>query len=278
MEAEAERRKLARQVERMEAEIKELHKKITEKDNSKPSKYGGGNSLSYSLVVIMLATLGILVFMLIIMPLWEPKKDPKDLMEYYKWALSVLVGAFGAWVGAGAAYFFGKENLQESSRSTERAMEIQQGSFRRLPALERVKDMNLTAMNANFIFDFGNTKKEVKDLLAKFKGYWFVPVVEKDSGVLQDVVHAQVFWDPGFDDDLTLQDIVAKMDEQEATKKLHGESFYVKISPEDKISEVYKTVSQRDSEVAIVVDEKGKPSHCLTKTDLRSFLKVTDGK
>jgi hypothetical protein len=37
-------------------------------------------------------------------------------------------------------------------------------------------------------------------------------------------------------------------------------------------------ICQKDAEVVIVVDEKGKASHCLSKTDLRTFLKVTDGK
>ena len=256
-------------------EQKELQK---EADNRKKQSSSESAS-SYRLVVIMLVILGILAFSLICIPLIVPSSSgSKELMDYYKWALSVLLGAFGAWIGAGAAYFFGKENLLESSRSTESAMRIQQESFRRAPVIERVKDMTLTALNPNFIFDFQKTKKAVAHQLAKFKGYWFVPVVEEDTGILQDIIHAQVFWASTFDDALTLKELVSKMDEEKELKKLHGDLFYAKVSSNDRISDVYNLMCQKGAEVAIVVDEKGKASHCLTKTELRTFLKVTDSK
>lgn len=239
---------------------------------------GGGSSLAFYLVVIMLVIVGVLVFFLIFMPLWGPVKDPKELMDYYKWALSVLLGAFGAWIGAGAAYFFGKENLKESSRSTESAMRIQQESFRRSPVIERIKDMTLTAMNSNFLFHSEDHKAKVSQKLDDYKGYWFVPVVDNKTGALQDIIHARVFWDPEFDDKLTIKEIISQMDAKAETKKLHGDLFYAKVSPNDKISDVYNLMCQKDAEVAIVVDEKGKASHCLSKTELRTFLKVTDGK
>lgn len=229
---------------------------------------------SYRLVVIMLSILGGLVICLLILPFL---KESDKLYEYNKWALSVLLGAFGAWIGAGAAYFFGKENLQESSRSTESALRIQQESLQRPPLIDRIKDMALTAMNQNFFFDYEKTKKEVKDQLVKFKGYWFVPVVAEDTGILQDIIHAQIFWDTGYaKDDMTIRQIVSQMDEDKdkSYAKLHGEPFYVKVSLSDKISDVYNLINQKDAEVAIVVDEKGKPSHCLSKTDLRTLMKA----
>jgi hypothetical protein len=72
----------------------------------------------------MLGILCLLILLLLILPLRNG-----NFIEYYKWALTTLMGAFGAWIGAGAAYFFGRENLKESSESTERAMKIQQDSF-----------------------------------------------------------------------------------------------------------------------------------------------------
>lgn len=73
---------------------------------------------------------------------------------------------------------------------------------------------------------------------------------------------------------MKLKEIVSQMNEDDSLKKLHGDLFYVKISPNDKVSDVYIQMSQKDAEVAIVVDEKGKPSHCLSKTELRTFLNV----
>ena len=281
MDPEEEKKKLAEEKEQAGATqgLTEEKQKLAAKNASKNGE--SSRSSSFYLVVIMLLILFVLVGLLIFMPLWISKivglKDPKDLMDYYKWGFSVLLGAFGAWIGAGAAYFFGKENLAESSRSTEAAMRIQQESFRRPPQIERIKDMTLTALNQNFIFDLEKNKDAVKELLSKFKGYWFVPVVDKETGILKDIIHAQVFWDPDFKGEWTLKEIVAKMDENNVTKILHGESFYVNASSNDKISDVYNLICQK-TELAIVVDEKGKASHYLTKTDLRTFLKVTDSK
>ena len=262
-------------------------KEKKESDAERASKNGNSNRyssrLAFSLVVTMLGVLLVLVFFVICWPLFFPSTIPKDItakdfMDYYKWALAVLLGTFGAWIGAGAAYFFGKENLKESSASTERALEIQQESFRRPSGIERVKDMTLTAMNSNFIFNFEDPKEQVKEKLDldEFKGYWFVPVVDKATGILNDIIHARVFWDITFKDKpdvKTLKDVVSEMDKTEL-KKFHGDLFYAKVSPNDKISDVSLLLSNTGAEVAIVVDEKGKPSYCLTKTELRTFLKV----
>ncbi len=228
---------------------------------------------AFNLVFSML----ILLFVLVLFLLWYPLLD-KTLTEYYKWALTTLMGAFGAWIGAGAAYFFGKENLQQSMASTERAMQIQQQSLQRPTRLDRLKDMTLTALNSNFMFNFISKKTEVQKKLEDFKGFWFVPVINSKSGVLEDVIHAQVFWNNAFkDDQITIQDMVEKMDSDKSLKKLHGEAFYVKFPASDRIVDVYDSLDKRGAEVVIVVDEKGKASHCLTKTELRSFLKAIDG-
>jgi hypothetical protein len=39
----------------------------------------------------------------------------KDVFEHRKDLLAIILGAFGAWIGAGAAYFFGRENLREAT-------------------------------------------------------------------------------------------------------------------------------------------------------------------
>ncbi len=84
--------------------------------------------------------------------------------------------------------------------------------------------MTLTAMNPNFFFDFEKKKSDVMAKLIDFKGYWFVPVGEIDTGILQDIIHAQVFWNPAFADDLTLKRIVSEMDKDVKYKELLSNS------------------------------------------------------
>lgn len=40
-----------------------------------------------------------------------------EVLEFRRTILTVIITAFGAWVGAGAAYFFGRENLRVASES-----------------------------------------------------------------------------------------------------------------------------------------------------------------
>jgi hypothetical protein len=75
----------------------------TDKDQSQKSN----GVLAFTLVVIMLGTLFILVLALLGFIKWL--SPDKDVLEFGKWTFSILLGAFGAWIGAGAAYFFGRE-------------------------------------------------------------------------------------------------------------------------------------------------------------------------
>ncbi len=222
--------------------------------------------LAFTLVVIMLGTLFLLATALVVVS--AIYRDQKDFLEYSKWALSVLLGAFGAWIGAGAAYFFGKENLAESSRSTEAALKIQQDALARRSRPERVKDLPLTAMNSDFKFDSNATRKEVLDKLAKHVDYWWVPVLDKNGkGILEDVVHARVFWSTAFQDGDAIAKILSDLDTLPALadlKPLHGASFFLRVAPDDMIGAVAEDMKKAGVAVGIVTDEKGKPTYCFT--------------
>jgi hypothetical protein len=245
--------------------------------DQKPSQKSNG-VLAFTLVVIMLGTLFILVLALMGFIKWL--SPDKDVLEFGKWALSVLLGAFGAWIGAGAAYFFGRENLAESSRSTERALEIQQQTLRGFPKLERIGDLNLTAMNKEFMFKPTSKKKEVTEKLElpNNKGYWWVPVLDKDGqGILVDIINARVFSDPSFNEDDEISKILSLIDIDPSIKAkygtLHGDSFFVSVKLEDKIADVCDMMSKSGAAVGVIVDEKGKPAFCFTKQFLPTSQK-----
>lgn len=251
--------------------------KQQDEDETKEKKYP--HKLEFILVIIMLGVLTLLlVGTMIVFPLVAAGKvgGPecnKEIIDYSKWVMTALLAAFGAWIGAGAAYFFGKANLRESSRSTEAALKIVRG-FR---GLEYIKDINLTAMNTNFLFTL---KDKYDDVIAKLKiqvGYWFVPVIDDEkgdsNGALKDVIHASVFWSKGAElTGKSIKDIINYMGEDENLKKLHGEDFYSKVNLNDKIIDVYKAMKA----VGIVVDDKGRPTHCFTRTDLSSLLQLQE--
>ena len=233
------------------------------------SAYSGGRSAFY-LVVIMLATLFLLAAGLLVLPAVYNTND--KLLEYCKYALSVLLGAFGAWIGAGAAYFFGKENLAESSRSTEAALRIQQETLTGTSRKQRIKDITLTALNKDFIFGPTVQKADVVKGLEAHPDYWWVPVLDPaGEGILKDVIHARVFWTPGFADADKVSDIISRLDTDQALKSLkplHGAAFFTTVSLNDMLTDTSAAMSKSGAVVGIVVDDKGKPTYCFTKQDL----------
>jgi hypothetical protein len=224
------------------------------------------SALAFWLVMSMLGALLLLVTMLLVFPTWWSSQGDEKL-DFYKWALTALLGTFGAWIGAGAAYFFGRENLRESSRSTEAALRIQQ-SASHSPRAERIKDIALTAMNSEFMFGADKTKDDVLKGLDKHTDYWFVPVLDATgNGKLDDVIHGRVFWDARIGNDKISQvrsalDTDAKLQD---LKLLHGDAFFVKASLDDMIADVSALMGQKGAVVGVVVGDNGKPTHCFTK-------------
>ena len=60
----------------------------------------------------MFAVLTVLVWLVLKWMTVSTGVPPADALAYRKDVLSIIITAFGAWVGAGAAYFFGRENLR----------------------------------------------------------------------------------------------------------------------------------------------------------------------
>jgi hypothetical protein len=227
--------------------------------------------LAFSLVVIML---GILFFLIVALLIFAgTHSNDTTSIDYSKWALTTLLGTFGAWIGAGAAYFFGQENLAQSSAPTQAALNIQQQTMRGVPRLELIRELALTAMNKEFMFNPNNSKKDVTDKLTNYTDYWWVPVLDKDGkGVLEDIIHARVFWDTtstNFKDSEKISKIVSDIDTLPEFKKkfgkFHGASFFVKAAPDDKITDITDNMNKSGASVGVIVDEKGKPTYCFTK-------------
>lgn len=230
--------------------------------------------LEYWLVIWMLIFLTILMTLLILLPAIVSKEG---LVDYSKWVLTALLAAFGAWIGAGAAYFFGKENLKVSSESTQKALETQHKLARTNLDQALIKDINLTPMNPDFRFTIDETVDKVTDKLDKNVDYWFVPVLDKD-GKMEDVVHTEALWRFYKDDKNAgtkkISDVINYIESNDKTKvkagKLHG--FFEEVDMDAQVLNVSALMKRNDTSVGIVVDENGKPTHCFSRKDLRSFL------
>jgi len=202
-------------------------------------------------------------------------KPDSAILTFSKDTLSILVGAFGAWIGAGAAYFFGKENLAESSISTEEALKIMLGKSK--PKL--IRDLTLTAMNKDFMF-YPNSKKEdvLNELnLPQYNDFWWVPVLDQGTkSILEDIIHARAFWDARIKDDAnlaTISDIISVIDTMPDLKGLHGGSIFITVASDDEINDVIGNMVISGAAVGVIVDENGKPTGCFNRQDLLNLQK-----
>src|SRR5437016_4482567 len=101
-------------------------------DTNKPVRW----TAELILVLAMLVSLLVVVILVLhCMPLLPPSEsrsttqpvgmdDWLKLIQTRKDILSILLTAFGAWIGAGAAYFFGRESLREAASSLLKAQGI----------------------------------------------------------------------------------------------------------------------------------------------------------
>jgi len=228
----------------------------------------------YWLVIWMLVSLTLLLLALILLPAFFTSS--KRFIEYSKWILPALLGAYGAWIGAGAAYFFGKENLKLSSKSTQDALESQQKMSKKLAENAQVEDIKPTPINPHFKFTMKSTVKEVITALDKNVDYWFVPVLEEEKMKMKDVIHTEALWrylksNPKGEDD-PLKKVIDYIEENNKIKasKLHG--FFAIFKMDNQVGNVLKSMTRRDVSVGIVCDEQDKATHCFSRKDLRSFL------
>jgi hypothetical protein len=62
----------------------------------------------------------------------------KEILDYRKEIIAIILTAFGAWIGAGSAYFFGRENMKEA---TKNFISMQELSTRGMLKTVYVKDV-----------------------------------------------------------------------------------------------------------------------------------------
>ena len=153
------------------------------------------------LIAMLVALLVLILFILLVNmdpPLpsgIDPKMSAKDfldhrkeVLDYRKELVSLVLTAFGAWVGAGTAFFFGRENFRQAAESLVRMRDTAPAD--RLKHV-RVKDVPPRDLPSDWLVTDATTLATVHANIQKNpKSYWFVPVVAAD-GSLVDVVHKE---------------------------------------------------------------------------------------
>jgi len=198
----------------------------------------------------------------------------KDWFEFRKTILAVILTAFGAWIGAGAAYFFGRENQRETADTLlkmrqvspkERLSQVLVGDF-------PLKKIDWTVKQETKI-------REVIDVLRKEPDRWFIPIVD-NQGVLVNIIHREAVWPVVFQEpdkkELretgTIGDFLTAIAADKFSNLKNKMGIYVTANPKKSIGEIHDQMLDKDIFICVVTDEQGRPAGYFDTADVRKLL------
>lgn len=239
----------------------------------------GRHALEFWLVVTMLIALVVLVGAVLFWPITIPATPTppagrettfKDVLDYRTQILAVIVTAFGAWVGAGAAYFFGRENLRVAADSL---LAMRETSPRE--RLRRTSIKQLPPASIDWTVKKSTPLADVRQTLTAEPEKWFIPVVT-DDGLLETVLNEEAFWrfwteetptsPPGSS---TVNDVLEFVKANEGLQRFKDR--YVKVPIDATVGTATEMMDSQRVFLAIVVVD-GKPAYFFTTSEVRKLL------
>jgi len=250
------------------------------------------NSTEFILVIIMLAVLTVLVTLILFVEIKQPGDTSGDdakiyfqsILDYRKSLLGLILAAFGAWVGAGAAYFFGRENLRVSANSLLQLHQQMTGSARL--NLIKVRDIPPKPLDSNFSEDA--TLKEIDEKFDAKPSMWFIStnalgkwyIISKEliGQYIQDASSELATKEPTkiyseINTEImkkTLKDVIPEIEKN--TKYSHFINQYVDTKLEDNASNVNEDMDSKCVFLGIIKDDNGNLVQYFTTSDIRKAL------
>jgi hypothetical protein len=252
----------------------------------------GNRTLEFDLVVYMLITLTALVLIILIVPIEISAGTGTDsltqILKYRQDLLTVIVTAFSAWIGAGAAYFFGRENMREATKSML--------EMRQLPPREKLRQISLKELPPRPITWKVTTSDPVLTIYEKLKkdiSWWFI-VITRDDETLETVIEEEAVW--RYIDSLAAQgkkpeEVLKEKDqdtyvitvaklldfiETDTKLKKKVRDIYLKATNDNTLGAVNDQMMEKGLFLAIITNESDKPVSYVSSDDIRkAFLTMT---
>ena len=237
-------------------------------------------SNEFLLVVFLL--LALLITEFLIFAFADKITEPGDVM-------ALTFGAFGAWVGAGAAYFFGRENLRVA---TDSMLKMRARSPEEILSQTKLVDMKPKPLPTKFKEEVATVGDIVKWLKEDLDRFFAVVVDEKERfkcALDEEAVylfihdkleaHSEKEPDKPFDHDAVCGEKVSevikhyKSEEKKEAKRLIEAA--VKLS-DDSSALIASDMMERDRKfVTVVVDSKDHPIGYITTADIRQLISTS---
>lgn len=232
-----------------------------------------------ALVVIMLFCFVALVIIILWMPLGPPagvgsynETSMMDLtntiLKSRTELLTIIITAFGAWVGAGAAYFFGRENLKQAMDGMLSAIDSPRQK------LQKTKIKSLPPHKLKNIVKISDALEPIFKEVKENADIWFIPVVN-DKGILETVIHEEALYryklEPDAKSDAKIEDLLAFVRSKENIKK-EVENFWIEMNMDDDFGTAEILLAHAKARIAIIVDANRVPTHVISTGDIRRVL------
>lgn len=245
-------------------------------------------TFEFQLVLYLLGAFILFTFMILVIPLvylalpgaaeTGSIEYQKTLMDYQKEIFTVTVAAFSAWIGAGAAYFFGRENLRVA---TDKILEM-----RGLPPMEKLKRTPILDMrppSVDWTVLRNTPLKEVFERLKDDPMRWFIIVVMED-GRLEYVIDEEGLYRFITDNpemtpesilaEKTVNDLITHYEQRPPTDQLYRKVLKMSVRVEDtaNVGYVEERMTNGNVHLAIVIDQDKKPLYYITAGDIKRCL------
>lgn len=239
-------------------------------------------SAEFVLVVVLVVAL--IIAMVMIFAFADKGDNAKDL-------LAIILGAFGAWIGAGAAYFFGRENLKAATESML--------SMRGISPQERLARTTLLDMKPKRFTKIFNITDNLEALLNWFDeelARFFAVITDEegrlvnvlDEGMLYRYLRSQMALSEkrAYEDIIqkdTVKQIITfaveeitnleKEKKYDAAKAIQSLINTAVLMEETQTAWIANETMEQDRKfITVVVDDKKKPIGYITTGDIRRML------
>jgi hypothetical protein len=182
-----------------------------------------------------------------------------------------VLTAFGAWIGAGAAYFFGKESLRVSA---EGLLAMRDDSP--VERLRRTSVKQIPPRPLDWIVTRTTPLDDVVKKLEQESERWFVTLVKPDLS-LDTVINEEAVWRYAHSlaaapAGAPAQELGKVLDFIESTPDLKRfRDIHVAVTMDSTVGAANELMDSRSVALAIV-ETDGKPSHYFTGADVRRLV------
>lgn len=193
---------------------------------------------------------------------------------------TAVVTAFAAWIGAGAAYFFGRENMREAITAIKGVTPREILERKRLSEVMRPLEPTVTEKD---------TIKTALERVLKDPEKWFVTILD-EQGRLSNVINEEAIHkylaDKTKEETKVAKEVYADLmetpisevvkyieDQSKTTRKLAKLiNIYVPMSIEQNCITALDMMDKEEKYLTFIVDAQGVPKGYLTTSDLRKAL------